>query len=381
MIRVFETFAGIGSQTKALKNIGVPHEVVALSEWDINSLMVYDRVHNSHKPKPTIPSKEDMIKYLSQFTFSADTKNPIKNIAKLPQQKLEDLYVANIRNHNLGSIVDLNLNSIPDHDLLTYSFPCQAISLQGKQKGLTKGTKTSSSLLWEIEKILNYLHDNNRLPKFLLMENVSALFSPKFKASFQLWKDFLTSLGYDTKEALLTASHFNIPQNRTRAFAISVLNDKSLFNSINISNGPLTKLTISDIMEYSVDDKYYLPELNGKINLNTEKEVIKKSGICSTMLENYTSFQSENALYLVNGIAPTITATGAQSRIKVWDHKAQCIRMLTPKEHWRLMGFTDRDFYNALEGNTVISEALLKKMAGNSIVVNVLEGVFGEMFK
>lgn len=385
MLKVFETFAGIGSQTKALKNIGIKHEVVAISEWDIQSLVVYDRIHNNNQAAPSLPlkngqiDKDAIVTYLNKFTFSSDTKHPIKNIAKLPLNKLIDLFVANQRSKNLGSIVNLELKEIPDHDLLTYSFPCQAISLQGKRNGLEKGTGTSSSLLWEIEKILIYLKENNKLPKYLLMENVAALFSSKFLPGFKVWIDFLNSLGYETKYDVLTASHFDIPQNRKRAFAISVLNDKTKFNNIKLPTGKLTEKTIEDILELPSEKRFLMPHLNHKISKqNTLK---KDSGIHSNLLLNYTTFQSENIVYYTDGIAPTITATGAQSRIKIWDNHENSIRMLSPLEHWKLMGFTKEDFQNAQIGGFEISENILKKMAGNSIVVNVLEAIFSEMYQ
>ena len=64
-------------------------------------------------------------------------------------------------------------------DILTYSFPCQDISQQGLQKGLNN---TRSGLLYEIEKILK--NNLDRLPKVLVLENVKALLSQKFKNEF-----------------------------------------------------------------------------------------------------------------------------------------------------------------------------------------------------
>lgn len=52
------------------------------------------------------------------------------------------------------------------------------------------------------------------------------------------------------------------------------------------------------------------------------------------------------------------------------------IRKLTPREYWRLMGFTDEDFDKAKEVN---SDTQLYKQAGNSIVVQVLESIFKQM--
>ena len=54
------------------------------------------------------------------------------------------------------------------------------------------------------------------------------------------------------------------------------------------------------------------------------------------------------------------------------------IRKLTPKECWRLMGFDDSDFEKAEKVN---SNTQLYKQAGNSIVVNVLEGILKNLLE
>ena len=373
MIRVFETFSGIGAQTKALANTKVSHSVVATSEWDINAIISYANIHcKKEMLKIVIPSYDEMIEYLSGFTFSSDGKKPIKSIKRLPKNRIMQLYVATIASNNFGSISDISAESLPDFDLLTYSFPCQAISLQGKKEGLVKGSKTSSSLLWEVERILLELSEQKRLPKYLLMENVANLLSKNFIPFFNTWLDFLDSLGYKTSYGILTASDFNCPQNRNRAFAISVLGDQK----IDLPVGKRTLLTLNDFVEDTSPQKYYLDHLLHKVDFKNKK--VKNSGICSTLLKNYTTFQSENYVYFLNGISPTITANGAQSRLKIIDHKNK-LRYLMPIELWRLMGFTDNDFYAA--HSMGISEVILKKQAGNSICVPVLEAIFKKMFK
>ena len=94
-IRVFEAFAGYGSQSIALRNIGVDYEVVAISEIDKYAIQAYEAIHG-----------------------------PV---------------------NNLGDISKINIKDVPDHDLFTYSFPCQDLSVAGKQEGIVKG-KTRSGL-------------------------------------------------------------------------------------------------------------------------------------------------------------------------------------------------------------------------------------------
>ena len=139
MIRVFEAFAGYGSQSIALRNLGISHKVVAISEIDKYAIKAYEAIH-----EPTL---------------------------------------------NLGDISKIKVEDIPAHDLFTYSFPCQDLSVAGKQAGLGKGTR--SGLLYECEKIIEYCK-----PKYLLLENVKNLVGKKFKQQFDEWLAYLESLGY-----------------------------------------------------------------------------------------------------------------------------------------------------------------------------------------
>ena len=138
-LRVFEAFSGYGSQSIALRNIGVPYEVVAISEIDKYAIKAYEAIHGS--------------------------------------------------TYNMGDISKINVEDIPKHDLFTYSFPCQDISVAGKQAGITEGTR--SGLLYECQKIIEHCK-----PKYLLLENVKNLVGKKFKVQFEEWLSYLESLGY-----------------------------------------------------------------------------------------------------------------------------------------------------------------------------------------
>lgn len=101
-IRVIELFAGIGAQHQALKQANIPHDVVAISEIDPGAVRAYEAIHG--------------------------------------------------KVNNLGDIT--KVEHLPDCDLLTYSFPCQDLSVAGKRKGMAKGSGTRSGLLWEVERLL-----------------------------------------------------------------------------------------------------------------------------------------------------------------------------------------------------------------------------------
>lgn len=226
-LRVFEAFAGIGAQHSALERSGINFEIVGISEWFINALFAYDAIHSNNQPQIEIPSKEEQIKYLKQFTFSKDSVNPIKDISKLTDNEIEQLYIVNKRVKNYGSITEIQGKDMPRCDLLVYSFPCQDLSTGGKTLGMKKGSGTRSGLLWEIERILKQLKELNKLPKYLLMENVKAIYAASNKADLEQWLSFLESIGYaNGSKLVLNATNFGIPQDRNRAFIISHLGKK-----------------------------------------------------------------------------------------------------------------------------------------------------------
>lgn len=106
--------------------------------------------------------------------------------------------------------------------ILTYSFPCTDISIAGQQKGMAKGSGTRSGLLWEVERILNELHDMDALPQVLLMENVDAITNQKNSQHLRKWVEFLDSFGYTSFGKILNSNDYCIAQNRKRYFLVSL---------------------------------------------------------------------------------------------------------------------------------------------------------------
>lgn len=389
MLRVIETFSGIGAQTKALKNIGIPHQVVGISEWNIDAIISYAYIHHTEYMMTTqVPDIEIMKEFLSGFTFSADSKTPI-SVDKINKKKLTELYKAQIITKNMGSIVDIKPNDVPYHDLLTYSFPCQAISTAGKQGGLEKGSGTTSSLLWEVERILLGLHAENRLPKYLLMENVPPLITDsKFIPYFHEWCKFLHSIGYDTAYKVIDSSEHGSAQVRKRAFAISIrkestygdpdwIGDISKFEFPLPSNTNITGMDILDCIN-DIDGKYFLNFTNDDILWNPLPSTSKLKIL--GRIKHYIKFAAECVVYCPKFCLPTITAMGASSRVKIIDPRTNKLRTLTACENLKLMGFTRGDYINLKSAHIDIKDVAISKQAGNSISVQVLEALFLQLF-
>ncbi|WP_332400708.1 DNA cytosine methyltransferase [Lactococcus laudensis] len=241
MLRVIEAFSGIGAQKQALLDSGIEHEIINTIEWDINAIYAYDKMHNGDK-EPSKHSKPEILEKLSNLTLSSDGKNPMKEktLSRMNEEKLQRLYGAIERNRNLCDITKVKGEDIPDDiDLLTYSFPCQDLSqasiFQNKDsKGIEKGAGTRSGLLWEVERILQEkFYKKETLPKFLLMENVNAINSPKHNKNFYTWQTELNRMGYENRiYERLNAIDFGVPQKRSRTFMLSVRIDKFSYEEV-----------------------------------------------------------------------------------------------------------------------------------------------------
>lgn len=216
-LRVFEAFSGIGAQRKALERLGIEHDVVAISEIDKYAIKSYEAVHG--------------------------------------------------KTNNLGDISKLKVGDIPDHDLFTYSFPCTDISGAGLRKGFDEGSGTRSALLWECKKVIE-----GKKPKYLLMENVKALVSKKFKPTFDKWCEWLEGQGYTNYWQVLNARDYGIPQNRERVFMISILgvHEPYIFPEKQESH-----IRLKDVLEKEVDSKFYLKD-------DKVKQFLKMSMVKST---------------------------------------------------------------------------------------------------
>ena len=136
---------------------------------------------------------------------------PINSIEECENQ--EDVYDLTVEDSH-----SFTANGVIAHN-------CTDISVAGQMQGFEKGSGTRSSLLWEVERILNELNTDGTLPQVLLMENVTAIHSQENKPHFQKWLDFLESLGYTNFVEDLNATDFGIAQHRERTFVVSLLGE------------------------------------------------------------------------------------------------------------------------------------------------------------
>lgn len=398
MFKVVEAFSGIGSQTKALKRAAIKHEVVATVDWDIHAIYAYDIIHNGKQDLSPYKKlkKEDCIKKLSKFTLSNNGKNPLttKSLNYLSDETLKKILCSIERTNNLVSITDVKAKQLPDDvDLFTYSFPCQDLSIaaymHGNFSGIDRNVKNRSGMLWEVERILKeYIEENKKLPKFLLMENVSSLLSPRHIKNFNMWKEFLESLGYINQVYTLDATNFGVPQRRVRTYMLSILcyNEKKrmeiecYLKNNNLEKHKKPKKHLQDFLFIDYENsKYRLEAEYSTPNYTPSREKIYNDNIVAYNGLNFSDFV--NTLTTKQDRNPTSAVVSYKS-IK----KKSVYRNLTPRECFVLMGFDENDYQQLIDNNfhmcsnkQFLPQSVLVKLAGNSIVVNVLEEIFKQM--
>lgn len=370
-LRVFEAFAGIGAQAAALKRMNIDYEIVGISDWFIDAIECYAAIHCKDK-KVTIPKNiEEVDAYLSEFTFSADSVKPY-DIKRLTEDQRRDLYRANKKANNYGSITELKGRDMPETDLLVYSFPCQDLSTGGLGKGMRKGSGTRSGLLWEIERILNELKELDKLPEYLLLENVKTIKASTNINDLNQWLSFLESIGYKNDECMiLNAMDFGVPQDRERAFIISHLGTK-----LNLGDEISKK---KQARSFNIHE-FILTDYENNPTLRAEADMAQLN-----------KTPSRDVMWRINGIDPitrdttvrTITCnmdrTHTAALFKYDGIKGDTYRRLTLREAFLLMGFTAEEYSRA--AGLGFSYRKLNKLIGNSIVVNVLVSIFEAMFE
>lgn len=244
-VRLIELFGGIGSQAMALTRLGIDFEHYRLVEFDKYPVASYNAIHGTN---------------------------------------FEPTDITKIHGSDLG-IVDTEKFTY----LLTYSFPCQDLSVAGKQQGMSKGSNTRSGLLWEVERLLN---ETECLPQLLLMENVPQVHSKKNISDFEDWINFLESKGYSNFYQDLNAKDYGVAQNRNRCFMVSILGDFAF----SFPKPQKLDKTMKDYLEDTVDEKYYINNDkadkliqslidNGSIAVERERERERPSTSQSKTLE------------------------------------------------------------------------------------------------
>lgn len=319
-------------------------------------------------------------------------------------------------NHDVRTVKPYD---VPTADLWCFGFPCQDISVAGKQKGLQEGER--SGLFYEIMRLLAGRRQADR-PRWLLVENVKNLLSIGNGFDFARLLCEVGGYGYSLQWDTLNSKDFGVPQNRERVFIVCYLGNirgREVF-PIRPADGEnpceLNEITQGVADAQRIYDGGGLARTlkgesggqGGKTGLYAVK-VLKPygstGGVCGFKIaENKTGIASTCAARDYKGISrhngnavvcavltpnreekrqngrrmkepgePSFTLT-AQDRhgVALLDENVR-IRRLTPRECWRLQGFPDEYFDKAKAAG--ISDTQLYKQAGNGVTVNVARAI------
>ena len=392
-ITMIELFSGIGAQERALRQLGLPYEVINTCDCDANATLSYAAMRwDLEKEMETFdfPSQDRMIEELQAKNLGYDFQKGKHSItSRTPITKLKQYYIADKLSKNFGDIS--RVEKLPYADLWTYSYPCTDLSVAGKGEGMVNKCdrcghtwpinfekpevnnlcfncgnidikSTRSGLLGEVQRLLTVSYNEHTLPKYLLLENVKNLVGSKFKPQFDAWVNWLDLIGYNTYYKVLNAKHYGIPQNRERIFAISIRKDVDTKGFTFPEQIPLTT-RLKDVLEKAVDEKFYLPDDRIEKILNStfvqEKKRIQMTDVCDTLLARdwkdpkcvpvegepevkqlmnimptkTRDNPNQGRVYDVNGIAPTLTKMDGGNREPMVIDEIKVIGNYMPSNH------------------------------------------------
>lgn len=321
-MRVLSLFSGIGAYERALKNIGIDVELINYCEVLTDKSRAYSILHNE------------------------------------PESK------------NLWDITKVDETKIEDFDLLCYSPPCTSFSISGKMRGLDDFRGT---LFYDALRIIK-----EKVPKYCVMENVANLTGKRFKKDFDAMCDALELLGYNNYWKCINAKNF-IPQNRDRVYLVSIRKDVDK-NDFEFPMGTDTRnwwdiIDLNDMRPLTNRQKRMVDYAQGKNNVDkiTLEGNVQFENTIITLRQSGLRFQS-------NREYPTITAFYGKGggNFTIIAHNGEILGGITPRNCFKLMGFEFED--SDLLTKNGFSKSSQYIMAGDSVCVPVLEGIFRELF-
>lgn len=339
MIRVLELFSGYGGASFALSKAGLEHRCVGYSDIEGCANYIFALNHGEDIPR-------------------------------------------------LGDVTKIDPNNLEDFDLLTGGFPCQSFSIAGKREGFA--AKDKGNLFFEIIRIASV-----KQPRWLLLENVQGLLSHDNGETMKVILRELKKIGYFVNWKLLFSKEHGTPQNRPRVW-FACFKEKSDYDQFMFPETEPLKLTVKDLLEDKVDEKYYLnknqlDKINNYNKNNEDKgrgfKIEPVNDVCTTITSH--AHKDNNSVPLIadfrydeglrvrkDGVCPTLKSRKREVdlsgcpmvNVNRW-------RRLTPRECFRLQGFFN-DEINF--GN--LSDSKLYFLAGNGWDVNVASKIFVQMF-
>ena len=381
-MKFIDFFAGIGGFRRGMELAG--HECVGFCEFDRFATASYISMHLL---------TEEQRKVLEDIPIKKRQKEILKE-----EYRNGEWYANDIRRVYAGDI--------PKADCWCFGFPCQDISVAGKQAGF-QGNR--SSLFFRVMYLVGQLKEEDK-PTYLFIENVKNLLSVNGGWDFARLLIEMEQEGYDAEWQVLNSKDFGVPQNRERCFIIGHLRGRStskvfpiegtdgknsvslkLFGCINGRNSQRERVydsgglspTISTVPGGNTEHKTAIPVLtpdraekrqNGRRFKDDGEPMftLTRADIHGAAVEIENAKKNDDSGIFVP-VSEELTVYA------VWYEKYQCyiaIRKLTPRECFRLQGWSDDYFEKA---QFVNSDSQLYKQAGNGVTVSVIEAIARKM--
>lgn len=338
-LRLLSLFSGIGAPEQALKNLGVPYELVHFCEIDDKAAKAYCLLHSETEEerknleKKRIKDINDLAAGLIDYKWKNE-ESVWKSFGLEPPK------------HDCDG-------SVSDFDIMIFGFPCTDISSAGHQKGLKdeEGDLTRSGLFFKAMRIAYH-----KRPKLMIAENVAALVSKKHRKDFERILEEFEDVGYKYYIHKLNSKHFGLPQNRNRVFMILVRDDLNL--KYEFPKGKPLEIRAEDWFEETVDDEYYATP--------SQLELIK------TTKSRKANFNRDCISCITTGWG---TTSYTQQTFVVDDKGTRC---LSSQELMKFQGFTAEQ--GTMLRNNKFSKNQVGKLVGNSIAVPVMEAILEQLF-
>lgn len=266
---------------------------------------------------------------------------------------------------NAHDIRSVRFDEVPRADCWCFGFPCQDISVAGKQQGITNGKR--SSLFFTVTQLIRDTPKESQ-PSCLLIENVKNLLSINRGFDFLKLQIELDEIGYDLEWSVLDSAEV-VPQHRERIFIIGHLRGRrtrKVFPIIRSSRQATSRPDISN----TLTTRYGEAQGSGSYIVESKPSQVRQIGNISSS-NSFGGNPQIGRVYDPSGISPTLsTMQGGGQEPKIAIPVSSKIRKLTPLECWRLQGFPDWCFDRAKQAG--LSDSQLYKQAGNSVTVPVI---------
>lgn len=364
MIKLGTLFSGIGAIEQTFLKMRLPHKIVfACDNGERELKYSFDEVISMLHDLP-LPKREEKIVEL----YNQTGKPNFMEISYKANYKIDsNCFFQDVRFFGRENLKD-------NVDIIVGGSPCQAFSCNGKRAGLND---TRGTLFYEYARII---HETQ--PKCFIFENVSGMVNHDKGKTWAIIKNVFEELNYHLyihhdefgKEApLLNAADYGIPQLRMRLYLVGIRNDIHLAHDFYFPKPiPLTT-TPNDYLDATVPAKYYLGQKG--FEFVTTHPTRAQVNLPITTCQKANQQFNWNGTFIFEPLSKKHTKEILdRAYIGEWKGETGVIRMFTPRESLRLMGFSDKF-------KIVVKDTMMWRQCGNSIVVNVLEAIMKQLIK